>query len=207
MPQNGKFYPVKNTTTYEVHITIEQIPSDTFIELCKILKLKPILIENDTGSGNLPQLMTSRFYRLPYKNTLDEVKRCEKFFEYHKIKVLRSKIEFIIPKNSLYLFPADMPSILYQEFHTKYYIPLDKQDTFCYAVERQGGHTSTNSLKNPEYIFVTSRDQKSHEALKRQMSRESYIVLNSIHENVVFDTNPSLDVKWNQACLECPLKS
>jgi len=192
---------------YESHITLDSygISIERFKEICRIAKVKSLWIENDSGSDYLVQPMSKCFYQDTFAGTFIKVQRTKNLFESYGLKVIRVKIEEIIRPNEA---RKDEQEILYREFHSKFHVPLDSKEKFLYIVGSYGAHTATNSLKSPDYFFVTTRDEKLHSDLVKELETVGFKRTNSIKEYVVYDSNPQIDTKWAkpEGCYECPLK-
>lgn len=172
---------------YESHITVNNFTDEEFKLHCKELGVKPVIIEDDTGS-NTRQTMTARFHRTGLPEALFEMNEIANYFGDN---VIRRKLEKIISKNS------EIPPHLYLEFHLKFETSDEK---FASMVEAVGGHSSRNIAKNRKYQFATVRTLEGYERLKRL----NYHLVGTIRECVVYDDNPGIDSGW--CGCECGLK-
>jgi hypothetical protein len=76
---------------YEIHITLQVSNIETFIEHCKEIGVKPIIIETQNNNVFEQQIMTSSKYSgSHYLLKLDEL---VSFFEDKKYTILRKKVE------------------------------------------------------------------------------------------------------------------
>lgn len=175
---------------FESHITIQPIPLEEFTTVCNRIAAKPLLIENDSGSNYLPQMMTAKFHNTQNFQTA----YCEMLNLAANFKdVIRLKLENIISKNEE---PKDY---LYLEYHMKY--EVNDFDKFSKLVRILGGHTSSNRLRSG--CFVTVRTKEKYEEITRELKQ--YELKSVIRECVVFDNNPELDSGWYN-CLGCKKK-
>ncbi len=183
---------------FESHITVEDIDINEFQQICKEIKVKPILIEMDSGSNFKPQMMTRKFHRTNSSKVAEEEMNCiASNFRF----VTRRKLEFIIKDKAV--------PCLYYEFHAKFEIPKNRLYHFVAMVAELDGHTSRNSLKieaSPDsvYHFVTTRNEIQMQKLIKELKHQ-FKHLGTIRECVVFDDNPSMDVNWQ--CADCFLKN
>jgi len=184
---------------FESHITVSELSKQEFIEACRYLKVKPVIIDMDTGSFQPYQMMTATFHKTDSeKIALLEMNKLAENFNH----VVRKKLEFIVPKNNV------LPPYLYLEFHGKYDIELSQLDNFVKTVESHGGHTSRNTLKqfvNGDrcYHFATAINQEVWDDLNNVLV--SFKRVSFIRECVVYDDNPRFDSNWN-SCFSCFLK-
>lgn len=176
---------------YESHVTVD-CDDEFFIEICKFNKIKPVIIEKDTGSYLLKQKMTAKFHNTSYEIAIQEMNEIASLFPI----VIRKKLEKIISKNSVLDF-----DFKYKEFHSKF--EVEDEDLFDYIVLNNNGHTSFNSIKGLNFKFFSTRDEIEHEKILKIL-KEKFKYLGTIREVVVYDDNESLDSNWN--CLDCPLK-
>ena len=177
---------------YESHITINGLEDEDFKTICKRLGVRPVIIENDTGS-NTRQLMTARFHKTnSQQQATQEMEAIASNFK----NVVRRKLEKIIGKTDT------IPDHLYLEFHLKYEVKESQLDQFVKTVIKAGGHTSKNVVKQSQ--FATARNKETYFRLKNDL--RNYRKINGIMECVVFDDNPNIDVGWH-GCAGCMFKN
>ncbi|RDJ35566.1 MAG: hypothetical protein DWQ19_12175 [Crenarchaeota archaeon] len=182
---------------YESHITVTNIKDEEFKSVCQTLQVKPVIIEEDTGSG-VRQTMTARFHKThDEKQAFDEMNELASHFGN---RVIRRKLEKIVGK-------GEMPPHLYLEFHLKYEVPKNRVKEFVNKVSVLGGHTSQNIIKqaNGENVFqfATAREPEVYHRLRDEL--QEFNRINVIRECVVFDDNPNIDSGWAE-CKECIIK-
>ena len=191
---------------FESHITIEPIEHNTFVKLCKSLKVKPVIIINDSGSNEPIQMMTAKFHNT---DNIDIALSDMSFLSDQLVyalrdsRVIRRKLERIIKKKDK---PTDC---LYFEFHTKFRIYKEYITKFKSIVNECGGHTALNRLKyhdaTGEYmIFATARDESIMKNIVGA-TRKWAAPIQTIRECVVYDDNPGIDSGWNE-CASCLMK-
>lgn len=177
---------------FESHVTVADLDRDQFISVCRMIGVKPVLIEADSGSNFLPQMMTAKFHKTDLATAKSEMEAIASHFS----KVVRQKLE--------YLGKEDLP-FLYREFHAKFEVPVLDLKEFTDTVRKLGGHSSQNRLKSQGesgvYCFATTREEQALQTLIQNL--EKYTLVNVIREQVVYDSNPEIDIGWN---CDCPLK-
>lgn len=181
---------------FESHVTVTSESSETFKNTCKELGVKAILIEQDTGSNNVDQLMTAKFHTTDqYDVAFQEMEKIASRFK----NPIRRKLERIISK---YEQPENF---LYLEFHSKYELRYDQVETFLSLVRDAKAHSSTNTFQRNDgiFYFVTARDEKKYQQLR--FALRQYKLVSTIRECVMFDSNPDLDIGWHQ-CQDCQMK-
>ena len=165
---------------YESHITVNGLDDDEFKYVCSRIGVRPVIIEDDTGSG-IRQMMTARFHKTnDQRQALNEMEAIASEFK----TVVRRKLEKIIGKKD------SIPDHLYLEFHLKY--EVEDTDQFVADVTSAGGHASRNVVKQSQ--FATARSVETYLRLKDVLSK--YRRVNGIMECVVFDDNPAIDIGW-----------
>lgn len=180
---------------YESHITVIDIHPNIFRSRCQQLGVKSLLIEKDTGSNNLPQLMTAKFHNVKsYDKAFSEMMEIASNFKH-----IRLKLEQIVSKN-------EKVECQYQEFHSKFELNKGDQEEFLKIVADNGAHSSVNTLQKHSglFYFVTTRNEKHHERLIKSLHH--YKILSTIRECVVYDNNPSIDSGWYE-CKGCGFKT
>jgi hypothetical protein len=182
---------------YESHVTVEHVTEDNFLEICKALSTKPVLVERDTGSGQR-QMMTAKFHRCSQEQAMEEMRDLASNFTF----VSRMKLEVIVG-------PSKKPPEphLYLEFHSKFILPENELGIFEDRVETLGGHTSRNSFKlqaSPGHVFhfATARDEVT---MRKIVKAAGYELVNTLRECVLYDTNPEIDRFWG-GCGGCQIK-
>lgn len=183
---------------FESHVTVD-CSEDEFKKICERLGVRPLIIEMDTGSDYKTQMMTRKFH----KGSEQDAKREMDFIASQFSSVVRRKLEMIIGKETT------IPDHLYQEFHAKFEVPLDKVYHFLLQVSELGGHSSRNSLKLDAgsglvYHFATARDLDHMRRIVFELKHQ-YNLVSTIRECVVFDDNQGMDSNWS--CSECLIKN
>jgi len=189
---------------YESHITVTGMEDGEFVALCRKLNVKPVVIEDDTGSAGLRQMMTAKFH---FTDDLERAMAEMETIAANFCTVLRRKLEYIVKRGK-----DPLPEHKYLEFHTKYELDHDQVESFVTKVASLGGHTSRNVLKHPSkpshcYHFATARSRETWQAMLGSLLE--YQRVNTIMECVVYDDAPDIDSAWApcDACNRCNVKS
>lgn len=186
---------------YESHITVRGISPELFEAQCRILRVKSILIENDTGSG-ISQMMTGKFH-----HTQSQRKALSEMFSIGRAfgtNVVRRKLERIGEKIT------PITDYLYREIHLKYAVEPARLESFRELVTSRGGHTSQNRRKldaggGKQFEFATFRDLGQAQVIEMACVNEGYRLVGKISEIVCYDDNPGIDRYWHE-CMDCSLK-
>lgn len=187
---------------YESHVTVTGMDDGEFVSLCRNLGVKPVIIEEDTGSDGLRQMMTAKFH---FTDDLDRAMAEMKSIASNFCTVRRCKLEYIVGSSK-----TPLPEHKYLEFHTKYELEDYEVEPFLKVISSLGGHTSRNVLKHPthpnrHYYFATSRDRLVWKRMLAALS--DYSRVNSIMECVVYDDAPEIDCVWAHCGTCCGLKA
>ena len=189
---------------FESHITVAGVSLPRFKAMCRQADVKPVHIVSDTGSG-VEQLMSAHFHHVrSFPQAYAEMEDlCRTFHP----AVVRSKLEYIPrPKD------VDPPTIfLYEEWHFKFEVAFDYVETLRNLAASVGFHTSINAVRQPQdsetmFVFATTRSRESSESFRDSLfgaETPYWKPINSIHECVVYDSNPGVDRYW---FCDCPLK-
>ncbi len=186
---------------FESHVTVVGMDDAEFIVRCRAIQVKPVVIEDDTGSGRLRQTMTCKFHFTDdLQIALSEMHSIASRFE----KVARRKLEYIVRRQD-----KPLPDHLYLEYHTKYDVSDTEADAFVATVLKHGGHVSRNNFKpgsreGRRFWFATVRHKESWSRLLRELAH--YERVNSIQECVVYDDAPDIDSGW-YGCDGCELRN
>jgi len=184
---------------YEIHVTVNTVDRSKFIDDCKEMGVKPIIIEVENNSNFEQQVMTSAKYTGDdFKEKLNEL--C-KYLNEKEYKILRKKVE-IKPEET------KNPGFIYYETHFRLKLALDfnrsKLIDFC---KENNVHLSKNLFKKASdfvYQMITYRDSKmTYQEFLNKV--ESIMVgldkLNIIYDKVeieeaIFDSNINIDNSW-----------
>ena len=182
---------------YEIHITLRTSNYNQFIEDCKEIGVKPIIIETQNGNEFSNQVMTSSKHSgSHYLFTLNDISSKLKNYE-----ILRQKVE-IEPQNEI------SPEHIYYESHLRLKLPhnFDYKPLYnlCYDLNF---HLSKNLFKKSnEFLWqmITYRDYNSDiNAFKNHINN----MINQLKtldieydkveiEECVYDSNEKVDENW-----------
>lgn len=195
---------LSDTIPFELHITIENITSQTdqvFPELCNQLGGKAILIELSRGE-HISQPM---FTKVLTTNNIGEVfsyaDRIISTLTSNNFQHKRLKIE--IPITSYTLFTKTNTDLFcYFEWHGR--INYKNPDLLTHICNIHNVHLSRNALKaDPNRRFITLREHSTIAAflskidqLLHTLNLNNYLVEKQQSECCIFDSKEILDTGW-----------
>lgn len=191
---------------YEVHITVATNEVEKFINTCKKIGVKPILIDLQTKTGNSVQhdLMTSSVYN--GDDVYEYVRRLESVISEYGFNVVRKKIE-VPPQNKLVPhYGYNIDTNRYFESHLKVCLNETEIEELRKIVSDNKAHLSRNIFKWSDgeiKMMVTIREyntfyenfKKTVDNLKENITKKFNIEKVEV-EYVIFDSNQSIDDKW-----------
>ena|SRR3990167_8586889 len=187
---------------FEIHITVTQPCNEQkFIETCKLLQVKPVLIELPYGESP-KQLMTSSWTKGNETTAIQTANELANKLRTEGYSVSRVKVEACASNEGVPLHPL-YGSKRYFEFHLK--INIEDEAVLNDSIAPYHGHLSASSLKSqPNIKFVTLRmyDKGKIEALQilqklvEEISTTRNTILATHREYAVYDSNINLDAGW-----------
>ena len=136
---------------YEIHVTVSDVDKDLFKEACRVLDVKPIILDlqNQDGETVFKDVMTSSVFFGNNRKAYEELKRISKGLEDKGIKVVREKIETVpwhpaSPKNN---GDQDMPDNCYFETHFAVVANKKNIEELKIIAKATGSHLSKNIFK------------------------------------------------------------
>jgi hypothetical protein len=185
---------------YEIHITLQVSNIETFIEHCKEIGVKPIIIETQNNNVFEQQIMTSSKYSgSHYLLKLDEL---VSFFEDKKYTILRKKVEIQPEKKK-------NDEHIYYETHLRLKLPRNfNYEPLIKLCAETNFHLSKNLFKKDKnYIWqmITYRDYESLSggefALKIYLMEKKLQTLDIFSDKVeieecIYDSNEEVDKNW-----------
>jgi len=186
-----------NNMEYEIHITIEN--NDNFINTCKEIGIKPIIIVVDEKNEMSNQVMTSSKHSGKYwKEVLNTL---SKRLITNNQKIIRQKVE-IYPQEEKF------ESHLYYETHIRLKLKKDYDKTqLLYICKYMKFHISRNLFKKNnefDWLMITYRGYNSNLSSFKSVINTMKGILDNINieydkveiEECIFDTNENLDKEW-----------
>lgn len=140
---------------YEIHITISvneyeicQEFVENFIITCREIGVKPIILDLESSSGFIKDVMTSSKMFGNINSVLKEIDRIVFGLEYKNFKVVRKKIESVPWHPKAPSKKGDkMPDNCYFEAHIGCIISSDEKAKLNELVKKEGAHLSKNIFK------------------------------------------------------------
>ncbi|KAL6069961.1 Ankyrin repeat-containing protein [Balamuthia mandrillaris] len=185
---------------FEIHVTVKGGEGvEKFKDVCKELRLKPVLIELPYGQTQ-EQLMTSSWARGNEETAVEEAKKVASALHSRGFQVVRVKVEATASNRGVPQTPPDDPQ-RYFEFHVK--MLVEDEERLRALVAPHHGHLSRNSLKGEKDVkFITLRVYGKGkvaafadlEALLLSLKDEKVLAVH--REYAVYDTNVELDSGW-----------
>ncbi|HEX5186505.1 MAG TPA: hypothetical protein VFV86_06405 [Nitrososphaeraceae archaeon] len=180
----------------EFHVTVKCNDVSKFVEDCKEIGVKPIIIETEKGEIFDNQVMTSST-----NNNIHNINEICYLLERKNYQILRKKVEKKPEK-------LKDPHFIYYETHFR--LKLDKnfdRSNLVSLCKKHNFHLSRNLFKKDEtfnYQMITYRSYKDSlrkfkaviNKMKKQLI-ELNIDFDKIEiEECIFDSNISIDNKW-----------
>lgn len=185
---------------FEVHLTVNTTDVEKFIEDCKVIGVKPIVIEVENKELIERQVMTSSKHIAPsFEDTL--LKLSEELTDLN-YTIIRQKVE-IQPE-----FQNKHRDFVYYETHFRLKLPKEFNRTVLIELCRlHKFHLSKNLFKKSDtfdYQMITFRDNSINYAGFISGIEKMKTDLNSLNieydkveiEECIFDTADSLDKNW-----------
>jgi hypothetical protein len=205
---------LKDKVPYEIHVTIKEADQQKFLDSCKLLSVKPIILALQSEDRVIKDVMTSSVFMGNNRTVYDEMKRISDGLSSVGFEVLREKIETIPlhPAAPNRKFKNDfMPKDCYFECHLaiKMFEKNDGQkDLLSILCEKLNCHLSKNFFKKKEdgsyTIMATYRkyDGYSEDFIKEVTDIKSKFESSGFHvdklitEFSIYDTKVSHDLEW-----------
>lgn len=195
---------------FELHVTVKSADRTEFIQNCKHLEVKPIILALQPESGTIIDVMTSSVHFGNNRSALDELLRIVQGLEAFGYEVVRKKIETVpwhpaAPARS-HAAPI-MPPNCYFETHLNVVVEHN-EDKLRLIVSKFDAHLSRNTFKiidGDTYTqMVTFRkysgvyEDFDQEAQKLQdaIVGGGFQVEKRVTEFSIYDTKVSHDVEW-----------
>lgn len=198
-------------TPYEIHVTVATEDLDSFRGACKILEVKPIILDlQDTGGGTvMVDVMTSSVHVGDNASAYMEMERISQGLDEMGFQVERSKIE-TVPWHPAAPHRGEdkMPENCYFESHLAVIVTANTEPKLREIAEDNGAHLSRNVFKRIDEdrykVMVTARSHTGTylsfkewlDLIESAIKREGFEIDRIITEFSVFDTKVSHDSSW-----------
>ena len=202
---------MQKTIPYEIHITVSEVNNQKFIESCKRLNVKPIILELQKKNKTLKDVMTSSVYMGDDISVFSEMKRIKQGLIDDGLNVIREKVEtvpwhikapskennnFMMPKNSYFEthlaveIRTQTDEKLLQLFCNKENLHLSKN----YFKKTKKGHVIMATYRS--YDTYREKFVSKSEKFKKDLENLKLSVDKLIVEFAMFDTNVTHDNEW-----------
>lgn len=209
---------IEGPIPYEIHVTIKH-PGfdvdgvnliDNFIDACKELKVKPIVLDlENNGENVMKDVMTSSHHFGDNKSAYQEASHLKMMLEVKGFEVLRVKIE-TVPWHPAAPATAEdkMPKDCYFEAHVGCIISPEEKLKLSHLAQTFGAHLSKNAFKKIEggkfVNMVTLRNNKcTYDWFKSEVEdftnslKVEGIAFEKVEvEFAVYDTKVTHDALW-----------
>lgn len=201
-----------NKVPFEIHVTIEEANTEFFIETCKLLNVKPIILDLQAGDKIIKDVMTSSSIMGDNQTAYQEMKRISNGLTSAGFNVIREKIETVpwhTAAPSKEFNNHTMPKDSYFECH--FGIIMTEQsdrNELSSLCDSFNCHLSKNTFKSYEdgsyKIMVTLRKYEGYSEdfiYQAEQIRDTFIstgfpVDKLITEFSIFDSKISHDAEW-----------
>jgi hypothetical protein len=189
---------------FEIHITVTSLSTpqlDTFIEACRYLQAKPLLIELAQGATTTQPMLGKVVHRRSLAEALVVAEADAAYLGLQRLPVTRIKIE--MPANDTYspVYLAHPGFTPYFEWHGK--VPYQQPEELLAVCVQHKAHLSINALKGATATrFVTLREFGTATAFEARVAQltaalhPKWPLLKQEAEYCLFDTNTALDTGW-----------
>jgi len=195
---------------YEFHITVKDVNKEAFISYCKMINIKPILLELQNSKNNiiLHDTMTSHHKLLDNDyQAREELESVAFLLEDAGFEIVRKKIEADINHPDLKEdFKIDnIPN--YFETHFNIFINDSEKEKLQEIAKNNNCHFSRNIFKkiNDEYtIMITYRKytgtikefQNDIHKIENDLKENNFKIEKVIVEYAIYDTKEDWDKEW-----------
>jgi len=207
---------VQGNIPYEIHVTVNLVADDTvnFVESCRKIDVKPIVLALQTKGGDLTDVMTSSVHLGNNRSAYEEMKRITNELKRQGYKVVREKIETVpwhpaapSSKTSILKMPEDC----YFETHIGVNLSTtepDRKEALQSIADYFDAHMSRNAFKMHDdgtYMqMITFRKYEGTfesfegeaNTLNGMIVLEGFEVEKRVTEFSIYDTKVSHDSEW-----------
>lgn len=190
---------------FEFHITVNDLTfeeKESFIELCRVEQVKPVMIVLDQGEYINQPMITGIVHSADYEEVKNVIEEVVAKFRDNEFTVVRTKVEIPAKEETYFDQPMLAQSKPYFEWHGKVYV--DDVVRLKQLCADSGGHISRNSLNaNGKIRFVTVREYNSSEKFYSRVEKIHNILqqnkielLKQQYELCIYDSREELDRGW-----------
>lgn len=197
---------------YEIHLTVNDVGRDEFVEACAAAKVKPVLLElHSRSNGIIADAMTSSTIMGTYQDALKEMARVSVELRLnYGMAVTRYKLE-TAPWNPLIPPVADRNAAQYFECHMALFLPPQMSTMQIRGLSNlcagNNLHLSRNVFKDAGDYVVHMATLRDYKATRDQFESNVASCLSVFDqagvtvgkhdiEFALLDTNPKHDNMW-----------
>lgn len=202
----------QNELPFEIHITVRTDDIDMFVEVCKLMEVKPIVIHmDDEDNPDLKDVMTSSSYVGNNRDAYNEMLYISNYLRDNGMDVIREKIESVpwhpaAPTNKNP--KIKMPENCYFECHFAVRCSENFMPRLRKLSKKLDCHTSQNIFKKHNdgtyVIMMTHRNnntvsedfKETINSIEAELTRNGFDLEKTIIEFTVYDTLVSHDTDW-----------
>ena len=204
---------VKGKIPFEIHVTVKATDTDKFINDCKEIGVKPIVLDLQTKDKNIKDVMTSSVHMGTNYSAYEELERIVYHLHAREYEVVREKIETVpwhpaAPSSKS--ASTVMPTNCYFETHIGVNVPniWERKESLQEIAIQNDAHMSRNAFKvhdDGSYMqMITLRkydgtyESFEHDAnaLYDMIIQCDFEVEKRITEFSIYDTKVSHDAEW-----------
>ncbi len=190
---------------FEVHITIQSIEEPLildFVDFCRSINVKPILIELEKGEVAQQPMISKVFKGIEKGGLKKEINKLVENFEKWDYEVKRIKVE--VPLDFIEQGRAEFPTYRGQYFEWHGKIEFEDLDALKEMIRIKNVHLSNNSLKgqvNRRFLTLRFYGHKNTfineiKNLKIYLKVRDVELIKDEYEYCVYDSNKSIDKGW-----------
>ena len=201
---------VQGKIPYEIHVTILNADRNHFIQTCKDLGVKPIILALQNDQSIIEDVMTSSVHMGDNRSAYEEMKRISNGLVDAGITVVREKIETVPwhPAAPSTMGIRQMPEDCYFETHIGVIVPGDLYIEILKDIaKRHEAHMSRNAFKKHEdgsytQMITYRRYKGTYEDFEREAQflesqiKHTFEIEKRITEFSIYDTKVSHDSAW-----------
>lgn len=196
---------------YEIHITVGYAVADLFVEHCRELDVKPIVLDLQTGSNVIQEAMTSSVHFGTNESVMNELERIVTGLIHSGYEVIREKIE-TVPWHPASPREDDnklMPKDCYFETHIGVVLSNDEEKERLSKLSKSlSCHMSKNAFKkHVNGSFTQMLTYRNYNCSMEAFESEAKIIYDIIDANgfepekqiiefSIYDTKVSQDLEW-----------
>lgn len=202
--------PDQNKIPFELHLTVSDVDDkENFRSVCASAGVKPIFLELETATKEIPDVMTSSKHIGNNQSVMEEMERIALILKGNDYTITRKKVE-TVPWHSMapQASGTTMPKDCYFETHIGLAITHDELGKLRDLTGANGVHLSRNAFKKLDaathvrMCTLRSYTQNREEFNQQRdlfidlLKANDFNILDIINEFAIYDTNTRHDSAW-----------